>query len=316
MPFDNLTSNWSKLRVRRPQPDQYKDAPYKWGMVIDLDACMGCNACTTACYAENNLPVVGKERFLAGQQMHWLRIERYWGEGTEPTQEFPERGAQFLPMMCQQCEAAPCEIVCPVGATHHTPDGLNSQVYNRCVGSRYCSANCPYKVRYFNWFDYPESAWPSPLEQQLNPDVTVRSKGVMEKCTFCVQRLTEAKSKARTEKRTVRDGEVLTACAQACPTSAIHFGNLADPASQVAQMWKAQQVELSAYPQKKNEQEDTERLGEQVEFVPYPQKRNEQNEETQQSAESGEKLRGYRVLEELRTYPSVVYLERIRSTEA
>jgi molybdopterin-containing oxidoreductase family iron-sulfur binding subunit len=148
-------------------------------------------------------------------------------------------------------------------------------------------------VRYFNWFNYPESAWPSPLEQQLNPDVTVRSKGVMEKCTFCVQRLTEAKSKARTEHRTVRDGEVLTACAQACPTSAIHFGNLADSSSQVAKMWQAQQVELSAYPQKKDEQgEKTEPLG-----------------------ETGEKLRGYRVLEDLRTYPSVVYLERIRSTE-
>ncbi len=150
MSFDNLMSNWSKLRTKRPQPDQYEKAPYKWAMVIDLDACMGCNACTTACYAENNLPVVGKQGFLASQQMHWIRIERYWGEGTESTQEFPEQGAQFLPMLCQQCEAAPCEIVCPVGATHHTPDGLNSQVYNRCVGSRYCSANCPYKVRYFN----------------------------------------------------------------------------------------------------------------------------------------------------------------------
>ena len=220
-------------------------------------------------------------RFLKGQAMHWLRIERYWGEGMQSEQEFPEQGAQFLPMMCQQCEAAPCEIVCPVGATHHTPDGLNSQVYNRCVGSRYCSANCPYKVRYFNWYNYPESAWPSPLEQQLNPDVTVRSKGVMEKCTFCVQRLNEAKSKARTEDRTVRDGEVLTACAQACPTSAIHFGNLADSSSQVAKMWKAQQVELSATPQEKED----------------------------------ESLRGYRVLEDLRTYPSVVYLERLRSSE-
>ena len=293
MSFDNLVSNWPKLRVKRPQPDQYKEAPYKWAMVIDLDACTGCNACTTACYAENNLPVVGKERFLAGQQMHWIRIERYWGEGTEFKQEFPEQGAEFLPMMCQQCEAAPCEIVCPVGATHHTPDGLNSQVYNRCVGSRYCSANCPYKVRYFNWYDYPSSAWPSPLEQQLNPDVTVRTKGVMEKCTFCVQRLTEAKSKARTEGRTVQDGEVLTACAQACPSSAIHFGNLADSSSRVAKMWKAQQVELSAYPQQKDEQ----------------------REKDEQLDKNEEVVRGYRILEDLRTYPSVVYLERIRSTE-
>jgi molybdopterin-containing oxidoreductase family iron-sulfur binding subunit len=176
-----------------------------------------------------------------------------------------------------------------VGATHHTPDGLNSQVYNRCVGSRYCSANCPYKVRYFNWYNYPESAWPNPLEQQLNPDVTVRSKGVMEKCTFCVQRLTEAKSKARTEHRLVRDGEVMTACQQACPSSAIHFGNLADETSEVHRMWKAQQVELSAYPQEKDE--------------------------STQAAEAGEKLRGYRVLEDLRTYPSVMYLERLRSSE-
>jgi molybdopterin-containing oxidoreductase family iron-sulfur binding subunit len=197
-------------------------------------------------------------------------------------------------MMCQQCEAAPCEIVCPVGATHHTPDGLNSQVYNRCVGSRYCSANCPYKVRYFNWFNYPESAWPSPLELQLNPDVTVRSKGVMEKCTFCMQRLNEAKSRARTEKRTVRDGEVLTACAQACPTYAIHFGNLADSSSEVAKMWRAQQVQLSADRQKKDaEREKDEALG-----------------------KTDEALRGYRVLEDLRTYPSVMYLERIRSSEA
>ena len=260
-------------------------------MVIDLDACTGCNACTTACYAENNLPVVGKEPFRKGQQMHWIRIERYWGEGTEFTQEFPEQGAQFLPMLCQQCEAAPCEIVCPVGATHHTPDGLNSQVYNRCVGSRYCSANCPYKVRYFNWYNYPETAWPSPLEQQLNPDVTVRSKGVMEKCTFCVQRLTEAKSKARTEGRTVRDGEVLTACAQACPSIGDPLRQSRRPgSSKVAKMWKAQQVEPSAYPQKKDEQrEKDEQLG--------------KNEEV---------VRGYRVLEDLRTYPSIMYLERIR----
>jgi molybdopterin-containing oxidoreductase family iron-sulfur binding subunit len=269
------------LRVKRPYKDQYKDADYKWGMVIDLDSCTGCNACTTACYAENNLPVVGKESFSKGQSMHWLRIERYWGEGEELAM-FPDQGAQFLPMMCQQCESAPCEVVCPVGATHHTPDGLNSQVYNRCIGSRYCSANCPYKVRYFNWWQYPERAWPNPLEKQLNPDVTVRSKGVMEKCTFCVQRLTEAKNRARTDGRRVADGEVTTACAQACPTSAITFGNMADSQSQVAKIWERQQVELSSDKQEKTE----------------------------------EGLRGYRVFEELRTYPSVLYLERVRDSEA
>jgi Fe-S-cluster-containing dehydrogenase component len=281
MSLSNLIKNWSSLRVKRPYQDQYKNADYKWGMVIDLDSCTGCNACTTACYAENNLPVVGKESFSKGQAMHWLRIERYWGEGTELAQ-FPDHGAQFLPMMCQQCESAPCEVVCPVGATHHTPDGLNSQVYNRCIGSRYCSANCPYKVRYFNWWQYPERAWPNPLEKQLNPDVTVRSKGVMEKCTFCVQRLTAAKNQARTDGRRVADGEVTTACAQACPTSAITFGNMADSQSQVAKIWARQQVELASDKQDKKD----------------------------------EGLRGYRIFEELRTYPSVLYLERVRNSDA
>ncbi|MDE1982333.1 MAG: 4Fe-4S dicluster domain-containing protein [Betaproteobacteria bacterium] len=281
MSLSNLIKNWSTLRVKRPYEDQYKDKDYKWAMVIDLDACTGCNACTTACYAENNLPVVGKEAFSKGQAMHWIRIERYWGEGDE-LPKFPDRGAQFLPMLCQQCESAPCEVVCPVGATHHTPDGLNSQVYNRCIGSRYCSANCPYKVRYFNWWQYPERAWPNPLEQQLNPDVTVRSKGVMEKCTFCVQRLVEAKNRARTEGRRVEDGEVTTACAQACPTSAITFGNLADNKSQVAKMWARQQVDLAKDKQEK----------------------------------SDENMRGYRIFEDLRTYPSIVYMERIRDLQA
>lgn len=280
MSLDNLIKNWSSYRVKRPYKDQYKGKDYKWGMVIDLDACTGCNACSVACYAENNLPVVGRESFSKGQSMHWLRIERYWGEGTDMP-ETPERGAQFLPMMCQQCESAPCEVVCPVGATHHTPDGLNSQVYNRCIGSRYCSANCPYKVRYFNWWNYPDRAWPNPLEKQLNPDVTVRSKGVMEKCTFCVQRLTEAKNHARTEGRLVEEGEVTTACAQACPTSAITFGNMANPKSEVARMWQRQEMNLAADHQEKEE-----------------------------------KMRGYRIFEELRTYPSVVYLERVRDMEA
>ena len=281
MSLSNLIKNWSTLRVKRPYEDQYKDKDYKWAMVIDLDTCTGCNACTTACYAENNLPVVGKEYFGKGQAMHWIRIERYWGENEEMEGKFPDRGAQFLPMLCQQCEAAPCEVVCPVGATHHTPDGLNSQVYNRCVGSRYCSANCPYKVRYFNWWQYPERAWPNPLEQQLNPDVTVRSKGVMEKCTFCVQRLTEAKNRARTEGRRVADGEVTTACAQACPTSAITFGNLADEKSEVARIWARQKVDLAK--DKQDKEED---------------------------------LRGYRIFEDLRTYPSIVYMERVRNFEA
>jgi molybdopterin-containing oxidoreductase family iron-sulfur binding subunit len=254
-------------------------------MAIDLDACTGCNACTVACYAENNLPVVGKQKFDAGQVMHWLRIERYWDDADV---DIPHQGAQFMPMMCQQCEAAPCETVCPVGATNNTPDGLNSQVYNRCIGSRYCSANCPYKVRYFNWYNYPEqeNAWPSPLQMQLNPDVTVRTKGVMEKCTFCVQRLREAQSRARTDGRLVKDGEVLTACAQACPTGAITFGNLVDPYSDVSKAWRQQRVELHKDKQDKD-------MGE---------------EKTD--------LRGYRVLEDLRSYPSVMYLERVRDTKA
>ena len=254
-------------------------------MAIDLDICTGCNACVVACYAENNVPVVGKDKFEAGQTMHWLRIERYWNDEDVET---PQQGAQFMPMMCQQCAAAPCETVCPVGATNQTPDGLNSQIYNRCIGSRYCSANCPYKVRYFNWYDYPEQevAWPEPLPMQLNPDLSVRSKGVMEKCTFCIQRLRAAQSTARTENRLVQDGEVLPACAQSCPSGAIVFGNLADPYSHVSKVWRLQQVELHKDKQDKDK-----------------------------SGDNGG-VRGYRVLEELRAYPSVLYLERVRDGEA
>ncbi|CAH1087847.1 4Fe-4S dicluster domain-containing protein [Candidatus Nitrotoga sp. 1052] len=282
MSITNLLENWSDFRQQHPSDDR-PHREYKWAMSIDLDSCTGCNACSVACYAENNLPVVGKEKFAHGHSHHWIRIERYWDNDGR---EFADQGAQFLPMLCQHCESAPCETVCPVGATNHTADGLNSQVYNRCVGSRYCNANCPYKVRYFNWYNYPtiDNVWPEPMNQQLNPDVTVRSKGVMEKCTFCVQRLTVAKSDARTKGRSVLDGEVQTACQQVCPTGAISFGNLVDPEAKVGKQWMKQQVDLNKDKQAKD------------------------------AAEEAVKLRGYRILEELRTYPSVMYLEQLRES--
>lgn len=289
MSVSNLLENWSKYRHTHPVEDKgHPDweaypSEIKWAMSIDLDACTGCNACSVACYAENNLPVVGKDKYSHGQAMHWMRIERYWDEHDGEFQA--EQGARFLPMMCQQCEAAPCETVCPVGATNHTEDGLNSQIYNRCIGSRYCSANCPYKVRYFNWYDYPttKDVWPAPLNEQLNPDLTVRSKGVMEKCTFCKQRTYTARNNAKTEGRPVQDGDVQTACQEACPAGAISFGNLFDPESRVAKQWQGQQVDLIKEVQEKDEKE-------------------------------GNRLRGYRVLEELRPYPSVMYLERVRES--
>jgi molybdopterin-containing oxidoreductase family iron-sulfur binding subunit len=192
----------------------------------------------TACAAENNIPTVGEEQVRRGRDMSWMRIERYF-EGGEHGEPFESR---VLPMMCQQCSSAPCEPVCPVYAAYHTPDGLNGQVYNRCVGTRYCSNNCPYKVRYFNYFDYqaesdPAFAWPDPLHWLLNPDVTVRAKGVMEKCTFCVQRIRGKQHQAKLEGRErLEDGEVLTACQQTCPSQAIVFGDLHDPNSRVAHM--------------------------------------------------------------------------------
>jgi molybdopterin-containing oxidoreductase family iron-sulfur binding subunit len=187
----------------------------------------GCQACVVACYAENNIPVVGPELAATGRNMAWLQIERTLREGAGPTE------IDLLPMLCQQCEAAPCEPVCPVYATYHTAEGLNAQVYNRCVGTRYCNNNCPYKVRVFNWRD---PKFPEPLNLQLNPDVTVRSRGVMEKCTFCVQRIRYAEDRARVEGRPVQDGEVVPACAQTCPTRAITFGDLNDPAARVSRL--------------------------------------------------------------------------------
>ncbi|MDH5753228.1 MAG: 4Fe-4S dicluster domain-containing protein, partial [Deltaproteobacteria bacterium] len=212
--------------TRDEQTPGYYD-PYRWGMVIDSDRCTGCSACVAACYAENNLAVVGKARMGLGREMSWLQINRFIeGKGDETV-------TLMQPMMCQQCANAGCEPVCPVYATYHNPEGLNAQIYNRCVGTRYCSNNCPYKQRRFNWFNYEFEA---PLHMQLNPDVTVRSKGVMEKCTFCVQRIVRARKSANAAGRDIKDGEFTSACAQTCPTGAIVFGNMEDMNSRVAKL--------------------------------------------------------------------------------
>jgi molybdopterin-containing oxidoreductase family iron-sulfur binding subunit len=237
----------------------WKYPGHKWGMTIDVNACTGCSACVTACYAENNVPTVGRDGVDRGRIMSWIRIERYFPNEKEAAQA-PQ--LYLAPMLCQQCDHAPCEPVCPVFASYHTQEGLNGQVYNRCVGTRYCENNCPYKVRRFNWFQ-PE--WPAPLNLQLNPDVTVRGAGVMEKCTFCVQRIQFAELNARTEDRQLRDGEIVTACQQACPTKAITFGDINDPSSVMM-------------------------------------RRRDDN-----------KLRTYRVLEELNTQPAITYLRDLYS---
>ncbi|MEX2354136.1 MAG: 4Fe-4S dicluster domain-containing protein [Gammaproteobacteria bacterium] len=247
--LERFIERWRKYR----NPGYYDEFDYHWTMTIDLDRCTGCGACVTACQAENNLPIVGKEEVAKGREMKWIRIERYW-EG-----EYPDVKLRFIPMLCQHCDAAPCETVCPVSATYHNQDGLNTQIYNRCIGTRSCAVYCPYEVRYFNYYDHH---WDTPLDQQLNPDVTVREKGVMEKCTFCIQRIRQAKDHAKDDgRRRVRDGEVQPACVQTCPTQAMVFGDRKDPQSQVSR--------------------------------------------------SMNNPRSYRVLEELNTDPSVIYLKKV-----
>lgn len=202
-------------------------------MAIDLDKCTGCGVCVTACQAENNIPWVSENEALMGREMHWLRLERYY-ETVDASHAGP-LDVRFLPMLCQHCNNAPCEPVCPVFAAYHTPDGLNAQAYNRCVGTRYCANNCPYKVRVFNWYGYAIDI-PEPMNWQFNPDVTVRDNGVMEKCTFCIQRIRDAGNRAAVEGREIRDGEVYTACQSVCPSEAIVFGNVKEPDSRVARL--------------------------------------------------------------------------------
>jgi molybdopterin-containing oxidoreductase family iron-sulfur binding subunit len=241
----------------------------RWAMTIDLARCTGCSACVTACYAENNIPTVGADwqaakvlpdrkgfgaNITRSREMAWIRLERYFEGGEDDSANFDTR---FVPMLCQHCGNAPCEPVCPVFATYHAPDGLNVQVYNRCVGTRYCSNNCPYKVRYFNWFGYGEEhrsqyAFPEPRNWQLNPDVTVRGKGVMEKCSFCVQRIRETENRAALEHRGVEPDEFTTACAEACPSRAITFGDAADDRWSVTKLIKDERAyhvfeELNTY---------------------------------------------------------------------
>jgi molybdopterin-containing oxidoreductase family iron-sulfur binding subunit len=221
---------------KEPGPDDsmwydYDYNGYKWGMSIDTVACVGCNACVVACQSENNIPVVGKEQVARSREMHWLRIDAYF----KGLAENPD-GVYFMPIPCMHCEKAPCEPVCPVNATVHDAEGTNNMVYNRCVGTRYCSNNCPYKVRRFNFLLYQDWDTPS-LKLMRNPEVTVRSRGVMEKCTYCIQRIQYAKIESEKENgRRIRDGEVQTACQSACPTEAIIFGDLNDSGSRVAKL--------------------------------------------------------------------------------
>ena len=236
----------------------------QWGMVVDIDKCTGCQSCVVACQSENNVPINEEAHFNQRRAIEWIRVERYW-EG-----EFPDVKARFIPLFCQQCGDAPCEPVCPVYATYHNSEGLNVQVYNRCIGTRFCANNCPYQVRFFNFW---EPAWPETLKNQLNPDVTVRSRGIMEKCTFCVQRIRRSSREADKEGEELQDGDraLNPACVNACPTEALMFGNLNDPESKVAK--KAEKELRGTTPARKGG-------------------------------------RGYHLLDEFGTHPKVVYLKK------
>jgi len=208
----------------------------KWGMVIDVDKCTGCQACVVACQSENNVPINTEEMFQRRRAIQWIRIERYW-EG-----EFPDVKARFIPILCQHCGDAPCEPVCPVFATYHNEEGLNVQVYNRCIGTRFCANNCPYHVRFFNFWE-PE--WPDSLLNQLNPDVTIRSRGIMEKCTFCVQKIRRTTREADRDGKEVEDGsrELNPACVNACPTDALVFGDIHNPDSKISKLREKEMAE-------------------------------------------------------------------------
>ena len=250
---------------------------HKWGMVVDLDRCTGCQACVVACQSENNLPINTKAFFLQHRAYEWIRIERYW-EG-----EFPNVKARFIPIMCQHCENAPCEPVCPVFATYHNDEGLNVQVYNRCVGTRYCANNCPYQVRFFNYW---EPVWPERMRNHLNPDVTVRSRGIMEKCNFCVQRIRRAELTVERQERKkldyaeMRGRNLLPACVMACPTNALSFSDQSDTTGPVHDYFAEADKHIEAR-----------RAG------GHPEK------------QTGSRV--YRLLEEMGTKPNVIYLKKV-----